>query len=131
MATDCFVMKPLQECHVLVTPTSYGQHDAGLRTELEALVARVTYNETGKPMSSAQLAGLLPGVDGFEVCYRLRARATSESPMPIVLMLTAKSQESDRTMSKHVGADAYLAKPATPQELLNMVEALLAERQAA
>jgi DNA-binding response OmpR family regulator len=74
---------------------------------------------------------MLPGVDGFEVCYRLRARATPESPMPAVLMLTAKSQESDRTMSKHVGADAYLAKPATPQELLNLVESLLAERYAA
>jgi phosphoglycerate dehydrogenase-like enzyme len=58
-------MKPLNECHVLVTPTSYGQQDAGLRTELEALVGRVTYNETGKPLSSAQLAALLPGVDGY------------------------------------------------------------------
>ena len=58
-------MKPLNECHVLVTPTSYGQHDAGLRTELEAAAGRVTYNETGKPLSSAQLAALLPGVDGY------------------------------------------------------------------
>ena len=47
-------MKPLHECHILVTPTSYGQHDAGLRTELEAAVGRVTYNETSKPLSSAQ-----------------------------------------------------------------------------
>ena len=58
-------MKPLSHCQILVTPTSYGQHDAGLRTELEAIVGRVTYNETGKPLSSAQLAALLPGVDGF------------------------------------------------------------------
>lgn len=58
-------MKPLQECHVLVTPTSYGQHDARLRTELEFLVGRVTYNPTGKPLSAVQLVGLLPGVDGF------------------------------------------------------------------
>jgi phosphoglycerate dehydrogenase-like enzyme len=58
-------MKPLSECHVLVTPTSYGQHDAGLRTELEALVGRVSYNDTGKPLSSAQLTALLPGVDGY------------------------------------------------------------------
>jgi len=57
-------MKPLHECHILVTPTSYGQHDAGLRTELEAAAGRVTYNESGKPLSSAQLAALLPGVDG-------------------------------------------------------------------
>lgn len=58
-------MKPLSECHVLVTPTSYGQHDERLRTELEALVGRVTYNATGKPLSSEKLGELLPGVDGF------------------------------------------------------------------
>ena len=58
-------MKPLHECHILFTPTSYGQHDAGLRTELEAAVGRVTYNEGGKPLSSSQLAALLPGVDGY------------------------------------------------------------------
>jgi len=58
-------MKPLRECHILVTPTSYGQHDTGLRTELEAVAGRVTYNDSGKPLSSAQLAALLPGVDGF------------------------------------------------------------------
>ncbi|WP_374689344.1 phosphoglycerate dehydrogenase [Promineifilum sp.] len=59
------MLKPLHDCHILVTPTSYGQHDAALMTELEALVGRVTYNETGKPLSSAQLAARLPGVDGY------------------------------------------------------------------
>ena len=58
-------MKPLHECHILVTPTSYGQHDARLMRELEATAGRVTYNDTGKPLSSAQLAALLPGVDGY------------------------------------------------------------------
>lgn len=58
-------MKPLNECHILVTPTSYGQHDARLKIDLEAQVGRVTYNETGKPLCSAQLAALLPGVDGL------------------------------------------------------------------
>ena len=58
-------MKALHDCHILVTATSYGQHDAGLRSELEAAVGRVTYNETGRPLSSSQLAALLPGVDGF------------------------------------------------------------------
>jgi phosphoglycerate dehydrogenase-like enzyme len=57
-------MKPLSECHVLVTPTSYGQYDRRLITELEAQVGRVSYNRTGKPLSSAALAELLPGVDG-------------------------------------------------------------------
>lgn len=58
-------MKPLSECHILVTPTSFGQYDARLRTELEAVAGRVTYNETGRPLSSGQLAAVLPGVDGY------------------------------------------------------------------
>ena len=58
-------MKTLENCHILVTATSYGQHDAGLKSELEAAVGRVTYNETGRPLSSSQLAALLPGVDGY------------------------------------------------------------------
>lgn len=58
-------MKPLAECHVLVTATSFGRFDPALKEELETAVGRVTYNETGKPLSSAQLAALLPGVDGY------------------------------------------------------------------
>ncbi len=58
-------MKPLSECHILVTPTSYGRDDASLKTELENAAGKVTYNSSGKPLSSAQLAELLPGVDGY------------------------------------------------------------------
>ena len=58
-------MKPLSACHVLVTPTSYGRNDARLKSELDSLVGKVTYNTTGKPLSSEQLQGLLPGVDGY------------------------------------------------------------------
>lgn len=55
----------LKNAHLLVTPTSYGKNDPRLRTELEALAGWVTYNPSGKPLSSAELAALLPGVDGF------------------------------------------------------------------
>lgn len=58
-------LKPLVGCHVLVTATSFGGQDPGLRRELEAQVGKVTYNPTGKPLSSAQLTELLPGVDGY------------------------------------------------------------------
>lgn len=58
-------MKPLHECHVLVTPTSYGRHNPALRTDLEQVVGRVTYNESGKPLTAGQLAPLLAGVDGY------------------------------------------------------------------
>jgi D-3-phosphoglycerate dehydrogenase len=55
----------LKECRLLVTPTSYGKNDSRLKTELEAQVAEVIYNPTGKPLSSAEVAQLLPGIDGY------------------------------------------------------------------
>ncbi len=55
----------LKDCRLLVTPTSYGKNDPRLKTELEALVGEVIYNPTGKPLSSAEVARLLPGVDGY------------------------------------------------------------------
>lgn len=58
-------MKPLDECRVLVTPTSYGKHDPSLRARLEAEVGEVIYNQTGRPLASAELAALIPGIDGY------------------------------------------------------------------
>jgi D-3-phosphoglycerate dehydrogenase len=55
----------LKECRLLVTPTSYGKNDSRLKTELEAQVKEVIYNPTGKPLTSAQVAALLPGIDGY------------------------------------------------------------------
>lgn len=58
-------MKPLSDCHILVTPTSFGRFDPRLMTDLEKQVDHVTYNMTGKPLTSEKLAELLPGVDGY------------------------------------------------------------------
>jgi len=55
----------LKSCRVLVTPTSYGKTDARLFSELESQVGEVVYNPTGKPLPSAEVARLLPGVDGY------------------------------------------------------------------
>jgi len=55
----------LAEATVLVTTTSFGRYDPSLRSELEQSVGQVIYNPTGKPLSSAQVAQLLPGVDGY------------------------------------------------------------------
>jgi DNA-binding response OmpR family regulator len=70
---------------------------------------------------------MLPGVDGFEVCHRLRSDPESRQARMPVLMLTAKSQEADREMGQKVGGDLYLAKPVTPEELTEAVKALLAQ----
>jgi DNA-binding response OmpR family regulator len=62
----------------------------------------------------------LPGIDGFEVCRRLRAR----SAVPIV-MLTARDEEVDRVAGLEVGADDYVSKPFSPRELMARVKAIL------
>ncbi len=58
-------MKKLIECRVLVTANSYGKFNPNLKTDLENQVKEVIYNETGKPLSSSQVADLLPGIDGY------------------------------------------------------------------
>ena len=67
---------------------------------------------------------MLPGVDGFEICHRLR-QAAETARIPI-LMLTAKAQESDRQTGLQVGADDYLVKPVHPSEIMSRANTLLA-----
>jgi DNA-binding response OmpR family regulator len=63
---------------------------------------------------------MLPGIDGLEVCRRLRALA----PVPII-MLTARGDEGDRIVGLELGADDYVAKPFSPKELVARVRAVL------
>ena len=72
---------------------------------------------------------MLPGIDGFEVCHRLRSDPESPQARMPILMLTAKSQEADREMGQKMGGDRYISKPATPDELTKAVKGLLAERE--
>ncbi|MFN8379359.1 MAG: response regulator transcription factor [Anaerolineae bacterium] len=63
---------------------------------------------------------MLPGLDGWEVCRRVRA----ESDVPII-MLTARSDDIDRIVGLELGADDYLTKPFNPRELVARVKAIL------
>jgi DNA-binding response OmpR family regulator len=63
---------------------------------------------------------MLPKIDGWEVCRRLR----SFSDVP-VLMLTAREEEIDRVLGLSLGADDYVVKPFSPRELLERVKAIL------
>ena len=66
---------------------------------------------------------MLPGMDGLEVCRRLRADSrTARIPL---IMLTAKATESDRVVGLELGADYYVTKPFSPRELAARVRALL------
>ena len=58
-------IKPLSECRVLVTPTSFAKGDPSLKTALEEFVGKVFYNTTGHPLSSSELVQLIPGIDGY------------------------------------------------------------------
>ncbi len=64
---------------------------------------------------------MLPGVDGLEVCRRLRRR---QPGIPIV-MLTARGEEDDRIRGLEVGADDYVTKPFSPRELVLRVQSVL------
>ncbi len=69
---------------------------------------------------------MLPGMDGFQLCRRLRAaEATAKLP---ILMLSAKARESDRDTGLKLGAHEYLTKPASPAQLVAGVTRLLAQR---
>lgn len=66
---------------------------------------------------------MLPGLDGLEVCARIRQTAGAKDPY--ILMLTAKGEELDRIIGLSTGADDYMVKPFSPRELVARVRALL------
>ena len=63
---------------------------------------------------------MLPGMDGLEVCRRMRG----QGPVPVI-MLTARGDEDDRILGLEVGADDYVTKPFSPRELVLRVESVL------
>jgi DNA-binding response OmpR family regulator len=67
---------------------------------------------------------MLPGLDGFEVCRRLRGRSDSRRRVPIV-MLSALAEEDDRIIGLSLGADDYVTKPFSPRELALRVGSVL------
>lgn len=64
---------------------------------------------------------MLPGMDGFEICKKIRSKGIFTP----VIMLTAKGQEIDRVLGLEFGADDYVTKPFSPRELQARVKAIL------
>ena len=79
-----------------------------------------------EPFAAVLLDVMLPDLDGFEACRRIRAG----SDVP-VLMLTARGQDEDRIVGLELGADDYLPKPFNPRELLARLRAVLRRRRPA
>jgi DNA-binding response OmpR family regulator len=67
---------------------------------------------------------MMPGIDGLEVCRRIRAK----SRIPVI-MLTARGDETDRVVGLELGADDYIAKPFSPRELLARLRAVMRRSQ--
>ena len=67
---------------------------------------------------------MLPGIDGLEVCQRLRAEREGQPPVPVI-MLTALGEEGDRVAGLETGADDYVTKPFSPRELTLRIQAVL------
>src|SRR4051794_6007107 len=96
---------------------------AGFATERVASGREALQGIAARPPDLLVLDLMLPHVDGLEVCRVLRANETTAA-IPII-MLTARADESERIVGLELGADDYLAKPFSPNELVARVRALL------
>ena len=76
--------------------------------------------EQNDDITVALLDVMLPGIDGFEVCRRIREMGRSFG----IIMLSARSQEMDKVTGLMIGADDYVPKPFSPTELILRVDAL-------
>jgi len=96
---------------------------AGFITEPVASGREALVAIAARPPGLVVLDLMLPHVDGFEVCRVIRSNeATAAIP---IIMLTARAEESERIVGLELGADDYLAKPFSPNELVARVRALL------
>ena len=110
----------------------------GLRFNLEAEGYQVEVAETGEAALELLAKGspafdvvvldvMLPGMDGFEICHRLRSEP--DTAQLLILMFSAKAQEIDKNTGLKVGADDYLPKPAAPAEIVSRVAKLLEKKK--
>jgi DNA-binding response OmpR family regulator len=71
---------------------------------------------------------MMPRLDGYEVTRRIRSADDESTRRMPVMLLTARAQEADVSRGFEAGADDYLRKPFSPQELLARVQAILERR---
>jgi two-component system alkaline phosphatase synthesis response regulator PhoP len=96
---------------------------AGFVTERAATGVDALHAIAARPPDLLVLDLMLPQVDGLQICRTLRANEkTADIP---IIMLTARGDEAERIVGLEIGADDYLAKPFSPNELVARVRALL------
>src|SRR5687768_6579224 len=96
---------------------------AGFQAETVSDGGRALTLARANPPDLVILDLMLPGLTGLEVCKTLRADQLTAG-LPII-MLTARGEESERILGLDMGADDYVVKPFSPQELMARVRALL------
>lgn len=107
----------------IVKMLEYNLGKEGFKT-LSARDGETALELVGKEQPDLILLDLmLPGIDGLEVCKALKEEKRTAS-IPII-MLTAKSQESDKVIGLELGADDYITKPFSPRELIARIKAVL------
>jgi DNA-binding response OmpR family regulator len=93
---------------------------AGFAVDLAGDGPTAVAEAANRPPDLVVLDLMLPGMDGLEVCRRIR----ENGPLPVI-MLTARGDEEDRVLGLEVGADDYVTKPFSPRELVLRVESVL------
>jgi len=95
--------------------------DAGHEVVLapDGVAALEAYEAT--PFEVALVDVMMPRMDGFELCRRLKA----QDPAPVVILITARDRSEDRAAGLAAGADDYVVKPVSPQALLERIDELL------
>jgi DNA-binding response OmpR family regulator len=98
---------------------------AGYRVDVAASGEQALETAAAQEPDLIVLDLMLPGIDGFEVCRRVRERSTCP-----IIMLTAKGSEEDKVRGLRLGADDYVTKPFSAQELLARVASRRRSRSA-
>ncbi len=106
----------LDELHELLG--SYrAEHNADIApTAFQSPFELLASIEKGARFDILLLDVLMPGMDGYETCRRIKGTRRGKTPLPVI-MLTSKSSSFDRIRGKMSGCDAYLTKPVDPDAL--------------
>jgi DNA-binding response OmpR family regulator len=122
--TDIFVVEDDRDIAALI---AHYFEKAGWEPQVFPSGADALIAARQAPPACIVLDLMLPGMDGLEVCRALRGDA-STALIPII-MVTARAEETDRIVGLEIGADDYIAKPFSPNELVARVRAVLRRAQ--
>ncbi len=122
MAPRILVVDDEQSIRTIV---EYALRDAGFEVATAARGDEALAAVNREPVDLVVLDLMLPGMDGLEVCRRIRA----ERNVPIII-LSAKGEELDKVLGLELGADDYVTKPFSPRELVSRVKANLRRARA-